>query len=354
MAIYDINTSKQDYLTQFYQTLLLLLNSSGTGAGDISTPRLSLIAMTKVKIDELMAQSEGVEFNLDNADNANIIDLYINALLDESAKHILQTAPIHAIIPTDGGTIAPQFTPGSEDGYIWLPDDYLRLVSFKIAGWKRDASNPITTRDPLYALQGTVLKGGKAKPVIVLNSRIKTNAPQAQIDSVKVVGSSGTAQISGPGGLSKELVFNTSEIQTASDFVTANSAAYTGKGITLSRTNNTLYFTANVAGVPFDHPIIITTDGDLTGEVSRDQANIPAREGKKILEYYSDPTKVHTLEKFLYIANVGAEYIQADLHDALTWLCASKLLQIWGQFSGNESYSAKAMSQVELCYQNLL
>jgi hypothetical protein len=160
--------------------------------------------------------------------------------------------------------------------------------------------------------------------------------------------------VSGPGGLSKTIDFNTSEIQTATDFVTLHAAAYTAKGITLSRVNNKVTFTAAVAGTPFDHPIVLTVSGDLTGEVLLVTPNTPAKEAKKVLEYYSDPTMVHTLEKFMYIANVGAEHIQSDLHDALTWLCASKILQVWGQFSGNASYAEKAMQQVELSFQNLL
>lgn len=354
MSISDINTTKQSYLDQFYQIMLGVLNSSGTGISDISSPRLSLISLTKVKIDELMAQSEGVEFNLAGSDNSNVLDLYINALLDESAKHVLQTAPKHVIIPTEGSSVVPQFTAGEENGYIWLPSDYLRLVSFKIAGWKRDAVEPILTTDPKYSLQSTVLKGGISKPVVVLNSKIKTNVAVAQVDSLTVIGSSGTANVSGPGGLIKLMTFNTSETQTATDFVTLHAAAYLAKGIVLTRNTSKLIFTANVAGVSFIHPTIATVTGDLTGSVVKEVANLPTKEGKKILEYYSDPTKAHTLDKFLYIANVGADYIQTDLYDALTWLCASKVLQVWGQSGGDASLSTLAMKQVELSYQNLL
>lgn len=355
MSIYDIGVAKQEYLNQFYQTLLSILNTNGSGFSDISSPRLTLIGMVKVKLDEIMAQSEGIQFSLDNVDNSNTIDLYINALLDESAKHILQTAPIHVILPTDGSAAVPVFVAQSTIGYIYLPTDYLRFVSFKIASWLQDVTEVRTTSDPKYKLQKySFTRGGIAKPEVFINSKTKTNVAVAQVDSVTFIGSSGRAQVSGPGALNKSVDFNTSEIQTATDFITAYSADYTTKGITLSRVNNKITFTAAIAGVPFDHPIVFTESGDLTGEVLLVTANVPTKEAKKVLEYYSDPTAAHTLEKFMYIANVGAEHVQSDLHDALTWLCASKVLQIWGQFSGDASYAEKAMQQVQLSFQNLM
>ncbi len=357
MTIYNIETAKQDYLNQFYQTLLAILESSGsgTGIGDISAPRLSLIGETLVKIDELMPQAEGIQFNLTGADNSNVIQLYVNSLMDEAAKHLLQIVPIHRLNATDGSAIATQHTAGSEVGFIYLPTDYLRFVSFKITGWLQEVTAPITTLDPKYILQKyRASRGGIAKPIVAINSATKTNAPVAQIDQVALVGSSGTLQISGPGGLVRSAAFNTTPTQTAIDFVAAYAADYTAKGITLTRSVEKLIFTAAVAGTGFDHPVLLTIEGDLSGVITRTQANVPTKEAVHILEYYSDPTKNHALEKFQYIALVGAEYIQSNLHDALTWLCASKVLQIWGENGGSTSYAEKALQQVELSLKNLL
>lgn len=354
MTIYNIQTAKQEYLNQFYQTLLSILGSSGSGVGDIATPRLTLIGKTLVKIDELMPQAEGIQFNLANSDNSNVIQLYINSLLDESANHILQIAPIHILNPAFA-TPAPVFIVGSEVGYIWLPDDYMRLVSFKIAGWLQEVNAPITARDPKYVLQKyRATRGGPAKPVVVINSAIKTNVAVAQIDKITLAGASGVAHISGPGSLTKTATFNATLAQTAIDFVAAYAADYAAKDIALTRSNADLIFTAAVAGTPFDHPTILTIEGDLTGAITYTQTNVPEKEVKRTLEYYSDPTKNHTLEKFSYIQLVGAEHIQSNLHDALTWLCASKVLQIWGESGGGGSYSEKALQQVELCFKNLM
>ena len=361
MSIADINTAKTEYLNQFYQTLLTLISSGGSNSGDISVPRLTLIGLTRVKIDEYMSQSEGVQFNLADADNSNVIDIYINAILDEAAKHVLQTAPIHIIIPTDGGTITTVPVPDSSGlvGYIILPDDYLRFVYFKMSDWLQGVDSPILITDPKYKLQKySATRGGIAKPVVALNSKVKINTPVKQVDTITLAGTSGACVISGPGGLDKTATFVTSLTITATNFYTAWAADYLAQGIVLTNPSaGVLVFTAQTAGVAFDHPMIITTTADLTGDVVNTTANVPTREPKRILEYYSVAAATvpdHTLDSFLYIANVGAEHVQSNLHDAISWMAASKVLQIWGEFSGNQSYADRAMKQVELSYQNLL
>jgi len=369
---YDVEIAKTDYLNQFYQTLFSLMGSSGGIGGDIPAPRLALIALTKVKIDEAMKQSEGVQFNLEGSDNSNIIDLYLNAIMDEAGKHVLQTAPKHIIVPDDGGLLDCVPVPNSSGltGYVVLPDNYLRFVSFKMPDWLQEVDMPILPDNPKYKDQKyEATRGGIAKPVVALNSKTIINTPVAQVDWVTFQGTTGECIVSGPGGLNNTATFATSPTVTATNFFTAFAADYLIRGIVLTNPSaGKIVFTANVAGIPFDHPMVLTTEGDLTGYVVNAIPNTLAREGKRVLEYYSilpdgvpaviDPPAAahpnHTIDKFMYIADKGAEYIQHDLYDALTWMAASKLLQIWGEFSGNQSYADRAMKQVELSYQNLL
>jgi len=362
MPIYDISALKQAYEDQFYDMLLQLLNSSGGSAGDLAGPRLTLIGTVKVKIDEMMAQTEGSQFNLGNVKNSNIIDIYINALLDECAKHILQTAPIHVIIPTDGGELTPISFGGVlgttaiyPTGYVVLPSGYLKFVSFKMTSWSQEVNIPILTSDPKYKYQKYVpVRGGVAKPVVVLNSTIKVNTPQKKIVTVTLSGTAGTANIY-CAGITRLATYSTSPTVTATNFVTSWETDFLTEGTVLTSDGADLIFTANVAGVDFNNAYILTVVTDLTGTVVITQANVLAREGVRTLEYYSiDKDVAHAIDKFLYIENVGAEYIQDDLVDALTWLCAAKVLQIWGQFSGNTSYAEKAMAQIDLCYKNLM
>ncbi len=354
MSTYAIDNAKESYLNQFYQTLLSLVNVAGKGVTDIPAPRLKLIALTRVKIDEMMAQAEGIQFSLPESDNSNVIDIYINAILDESAKHLLQTAPYHIIRATDGSEIETNHVVveghDSPDGFIYLPEDYLRMVGFKIAGWLTEASEPITTRDKKYSHQKTFLKGGKAKPVIALNSVIKVNSVSAaQVDVLTFSSTIAGSLDLTVGSITRRLNYTNNWTSDLTSFVTS---AFTG--VTITHSGNTLIFTANDHDLPLPAINVLVVSGDAVAFRSTTVPFTPAREMKRILEYYSDPSGAHVLEKFNYIALTGAEGIQSNLYDALTWLCASKILQIWGQVAGTSAYADRAMAQVELSYKNLL
>lgn len=89
----------------------------------------------------------------------------------------------------------------------------------------------------------------------------------AQVETVTLTGTSGTAEITVAGGLTKTVTFNTSLTQTATDFDSTHSAAYTAEGITVTSSGADIIFTAAVAGVPFDAPVITNLTGDLAGSV---------------------------------------------------------------------------------------
>jgi hypothetical protein len=81
----------------------------------------------------------------------------------------------------------------------------------------------------------------------------------------------GQAEITGAGGLTKTVVFDTAGsvdlTDTAAAFVTDYAADYLAEGIVVTSSGADLIFTANVAGVPFDSPVIDNTVGDLDGSV---------------------------------------------------------------------------------------
>jgi hypothetical protein len=103
---------------------------------------------------------------------------------------------------------------------------------------------------------------------------IEVNAFVAQIDTVTLSGASGDAIITVAGGLTKTAIFNTSLTQTATDFVTNHAADYLAQDIVLTSSGEDLIFTADVAGTPFDHPVITNDSGDLDGAVVNTQANV--------------------------------------------------------------------------------
>lgn len=103
-------------------------------------------------------------------------------------------------------------------------------------------------------------------------------APEKQVDTVTLTGASGTADITGTGGLTKEVTFaagGTQDLtQTAADFVTSFAADYLAEEVVLTSSGADLIFTSTTYGLAFVSPVITNTDGDLDGTVANTQANV--------------------------------------------------------------------------------
>lgn len=165
---------------QYTTALIALLESlelgtggSSGGIGTISDARMALVNLVKIKLDELVPQGEGVVYNLESVPNvSDPLDLYINGLLDESAKNLLQTAPKHICPVKQSIESAVPDATDTAIGFVKCPNDYLRLFAFKMSEWKRQVEDPITPEDEAYAIQGNkYTRGGIAKPVVVINKR---------------------------------------------------------------------------------------------------------------------------------------------------------------------------------------
>ena len=101
-------------------------------------------------------------------------DALIDALMDESALNMLRNAPIHLIPPTKVNVSALNFVhvkdTANGTGYIALPNDFLRLYSFKMDTWERPAFDYISVSNPEYFKQKIRnLRGGVSKPVVAVN-----------------------------------------------------------------------------------------------------------------------------------------------------------------------------------------
>ena len=100
--------------------------------------------------------------------------------------------------------------------------------------------------------------------------------PVAQVDTITLTWTSGTATITWAWALTKVATFDTNLTTTASNFVTANEAAYAAQGITLTSSTDDLIFTATIAGDSFTSPSIENTTTDLDGTVANTTANVSA------------------------------------------------------------------------------
>jgi hypothetical protein len=97
---------------------------------------------------------------------------------------------------------------------------------------------------------------------------------QAQVETITLTGSSGTANVGAAGGLTKLATYGDSLTDTAGDFVTSHAAAYTAVGITVTSLGGTIIFTAAVPGTAFTAPTITNATTDLAGTVAHTTPNI--------------------------------------------------------------------------------
>lgn len=170
MSVYETQTTQgKDAL---YNLIKQIYSTSGSGT--ITETRLTLINGVKIRIDEMMPEGEGAQFDLDGITNVtDPLDLAINALIDEAATTMLLRANIDKINGTLLDASLVTSDPDDGTGYILLPTDYLRFQSFKLTLWEREVTwqHFFPTTDERYKKQSiSFLRGGKAKPVCVLMS----------------------------------------------------------------------------------------------------------------------------------------------------------------------------------------
>lgn len=130
--------------------------------------RSALINKVKTRIDEVSASGDvivdvGVE-------NTKPFDSIIDELLDESALEILLKAPFYRL-PVYKATnlTAKKDTNDDKIGSITLPNDFIRLVSFKMKGWLQPVLSFALPGDAVAIKQSNkYIRGGVAKPVAVL------------------------------------------------------------------------------------------------------------------------------------------------------------------------------------------
>lgn len=89
--------------------------------------------------------------------------------LIEAATWVARVVPTRALglgreLPVDG------LTPHADgSGSLPLPEDFLRLVSFRMKGWKKPVTTPIYDTDARYAQQSNpTLRGGVTFPVVAI------------------------------------------------------------------------------------------------------------------------------------------------------------------------------------------
>lgn len=99
--------------------------------------------------------------NLGDMDTLQV-DQIVDSVMEDAARRVVEVAPVDML--ESGHNFGEDiFWTDDEErkgcGWTILPDDYLRLVLFKMSDWHRGVSYAITDMDPAYAIQSSPWKG---------------------------------------------------------------------------------------------------------------------------------------------------------------------------------------------------
>lgn len=120
--------------------------------------------LVKSIIDELAPSSSAIDYN------KLPIDERIDTFSEYCAKQSVLLSPHKYLqkqeIPND------IVSNGDGSGYVVLPEDFLRLFSFSMEGWKKRVINAIPEESEMYLLQkNPVTRGGENFPVCAVVRR---------------------------------------------------------------------------------------------------------------------------------------------------------------------------------------
>jgi hypothetical protein len=130
--------------------------------------KATIISTVLAKLDEITV--------FDEAQEVPTVSL-VEKVLQEGVTNMLRNAPLHMIEPVKVNTESSTLNHHQDEdghGYIGLPDDFLRLYSFKMTVWQRPVSVAITTQNPKYDLQkNKFTRGGVSKPVVAVRHMVE-------------------------------------------------------------------------------------------------------------------------------------------------------------------------------------
>lgn len=128
------------------------------------------IAIDENKTSEQLIADEDI-------DTLSLNDI-VRSKIVEAVRRVVTEAPTHLL---DGGLPFGDaiFWRSKGSGWTLLPEDFMRLLIFKMSDWERPVYEPITAADPQYQLQFSRykgLRGNPQKPVVSIVSRAEGRA----------------------------------------------------------------------------------------------------------------------------------------------------------------------------------
>ena len=106
------------------------------------------------------------------------LDEIIGSKIVEGVRRVETWAPVHFL--EEGHNFGDAvFWNELESGWVLLPDDFMRLIAFRMSDWERTGYRAISAEDPQYAKQSSRYKGlrGTAqRPVCAIVNRAEGKA----------------------------------------------------------------------------------------------------------------------------------------------------------------------------------
>ena len=120
-----------------------------------------IVRDVRIAIDEnARSASLIVEGDLDTL----TLDEIIKSKIADSVKRVEMNAPVHLL---DSGLNFGDdgvYWNANLSGWIILPDDFMRMLVFRMSDWQRSVYDTIDAGDELYALQSSPFKGIRGNP----------------------------------------------------------------------------------------------------------------------------------------------------------------------------------------------
>lgn len=132
-------------------------------------PIEELVEAVRVTLDENQVESEYLATGTDNME----LDEMIRAKLPDATRAIVEMCPVE-LLNADALALDTQSQVKNEDrsGYIEAPDDFLRLVNFKLASWNRGVTSVVAEGSSTAQMQrNPFTRGTPLKPVCVFGHR---------------------------------------------------------------------------------------------------------------------------------------------------------------------------------------
>ncbi|MBD5243662.1 MAG: hypothetical protein HDS60_06220 [Barnesiella sp.] len=128
------------------------------------------IAIDENKTSEQLIADEDI-------DTLSLNDI-VRSKIVEAVRRVESMAPVHLL--EEGHLFGDAIHWGThESGWVLLPDDFMRLIAFRMSDWERTVYTAISVNDPLYAKQSSRYKGIRGnvqKPVCAIVNRAEGKA----------------------------------------------------------------------------------------------------------------------------------------------------------------------------------